>query len=391
MDLLDFRRDITARVSDDLSTRIEVRERVVEIGPTGCGIMGQYIRIQGDPSVELSQVIVRDPSGKNIAMYKPTYSPGSLHSSRINDGYYYIRNSTDGFITDAATNYVEINLEQEYELVTITIVALINTPLSIKQKMLAVIYNQYRDVIAIQQKIYDGKDSTLIIDTTNFAILNIAIDVQNRSNLVPSKVENGLQAALANDIKDIISNEKSLELKKNECTAVNDNKVYVRDADGNITGIRYVRVFNQLQYVKISQLMVYNSNGENVSFHMNTRATHTLSGRYAEYATDGYGGFFHTPRLEMTSYISDRKRYDVFEVDLGSDKAISAVRYIPPNTTQNIVEGMRIQLLDSNRRILHQYVFVSTDVGERLIDFRGVANRDTALNLLIMPKIETLF
>jgi hypothetical protein len=180
-------------------------------------------------------------------------------------------------------------------------------------------------------------------------------------------------------------------LKENECTAINDNKVYVRDAGGNITGIRYVRLFNQLQYVKISQLMVYDGNGENVSFHMNTNATHTLSGRYAAYATDGYGGFFHTPRLETSSYISDRKRYDIFEVDLGTNKAISAVRYIPPNTTQNIVEGMRLQLLDSNRRILQQYVFVSTDIGERLIDFRGVANRDTALNLLIMPKIVTLF
>jgi hypothetical protein len=71
--------------------------------------------------------------------------------------------------------------------------------------------------------------------------------------------------------------------------------------------------------------------------------------------------------------------------------AISAVRYIPPNTTQNNMEGMQIQLLDSNKNILNQYVFLSTDVGERLIDFRGLANRSIPIGLLIMPKITTLF
>jgi hypothetical protein len=389
MDLLDFRRDITQPVSDDdFSTRIEVRERIVDVGKEGCGIMGQYIRIQGS-SIQLSQVILRDPFGNNIAMYKPTYSPTNQSaSSKINDGYYYIRNEINGFV---ATDYVEINLEQEYELVSIIVAALENTPTSVKNGMLVLIYNKYRDVIAVQKELYTSIGSSFQINTNNFTILNGLLGVQNRSVLVPTKVENGLQAALASDILEKLTNVQINMNLNNRCIMINDNKPYVRDANGNIMGVRYVRVFNQLEYVKISQLMVYNDIGDNVAFHKSSKATHTLSGRYAEYATDGYGGFFHTPRLETASYISDKKRYDIFEVDLGSDNPISAVRYIPPNTTQNNLEGMRIQLLNSERRILHQYVFVSTDIGERLIDFRGVANRDVPINFLIMPKITTLF
>ena len=389
MDLLDFRRDITQPVSDDdFSTRIEVRERIVDVGKEGCGIMGQYIRIQGS-SIQLSQVILRDPFGNNIAMYKPTYSPTNQSaSSKINDGYYYIRNEINGFV---GTDYVEINLEQEYELVSIIVAALENTPTSVKDGMLVLIYNKYRDVIAVQKELYTRIGSSFQINTNNFTILNGLLGVQNRSILVPTKVENGLQAALASDILEKITNVQTNLNLNNRCIMINDNKPYVRDANGNIIGVRYVRVFNQLEYVKISQLMVYNDIGDNVAFHKSSKATHTLSGRYAEYATDGYGGFFHIPRSETASYISDKKRYDIFEVDLGSDNPISAVRYIPPNTTQNNLEGMRIQLLNSERRILHQYVFVSTDIGERLIDFRGVANRDVPINFLIMPKITTLF
>ena len=387
MDLLDFRRDITLAVSGAFSTRIEVRERIVEVGPTGCGIMGQYIRIQGT-SVELSQIILRDPSGKNIAMYKPTYSPGSSISSRINDGLYYLRNRTDGFV---GTDYVEINLEQEYELVSIIVAPLSTTSEAIKNNMLVLIYNKYRDVIAIQKELYNYIGSSFKINTNTFTILNELIGVQARSKLVTSKFENGLQAALANDILTKAVIIQASNTIYNICNEINNNRPYVRDASGNITDVRYVRLFNQLQYVKVSQLMVYDGNGENVAFHMNTYATHTLSGRYAAYATDGYGGFFHTPRLETSSYISDKKRYDTLEVNLGSNMAISAVRYIPPNTTQNNMEGMQIQLLDSNKNILNQYVFLSTDVGERLIDFRGLANRSIPIGLLIMPKITTLF
>ena len=388
MDLLDFRRDITQAVSDDYSTRIEVRERIVEIGPAGCGIMGQYIRIQG-ASIELSQIILRDPLGNNIAMYKPTYSPTNQSaSSKINDGYYYIRNQMNGFV---GTGYVEINLEQEYELVSIIVAPLENTTNFVKNGMLVMIYNTYRDIIAVQKELYTSIGSSFQINTNNFTILNGLLGIQNRSVLVPTKVENGLQAALASDILEKLTNVQINMNLINGCIMINDNKPYVRDANGNIMGIRYVRIFNQLEYVKISQLMVYNDIGDNIAFHKISKATHTLSGRYAEYATDGFGGFFHTPRLETASYISDKKRYDIFEVDLGSENPISAVRYIPPDTTQNNVEGMRIQLLNSNRRILYQYVFVSTDVGERLIDFRGLANRDMPINFLIMPKITTLF
>jgi hypothetical protein len=402
MDIMDFRRDISAKVSDpnDFTTRIEVRERITELGPVGCGIMAMYVRIVqtlSDPAtnqplaVELSQVILRDPTGTNVAAFKPTYAYNKQpNSQRIVDGDYYMRTAATGFV---CSNYVEINLQQEYELVSVIVASLVTSSPTTLRGMRVYIYNKYRDVIAVQNVTYTNSALTLNIDTSNFTILNTLIGVQGRGPIVSALVATGLQAALAADINDIISRAPTnvAAMTYARCTAINNGPQYLLDTRGNISNVTYIRIFNQNQYVQISQLMVYDGDGNNVAFHSPTQATDTLSGRYSDYATDGYGGFFHTPRPEANCYVSDIRRYDMFQVRLtGAPCSVSAVRYIPPPTNQYRAIGMQLQLLDGGQNILRQYIFGPSDIGERLLDFRGLAYRDTPIEQLIMPKIYTL-
>jgi hypothetical protein len=142
-------------------------------------------------------------------------------------------------------------------------------------------------------------------------------------------------------------------------------------------------VYNIDSYIQVSQLMAYDSNGINVAYQKPTRATSTLPGRYAQYATDGYGGFFHSGRVEPNCFISGNNRYDYLEIDLGSTYNIIAVNYVPPKTNTSRNVGTRIQLLREDRIILNEY-----PSSGGMIDFRDPVLIPTAeLNTIISPII----
>lgn len=401
LDMLDFRMDITAPTNDaPCRTRVEVRERQLVLGPAGCGIMGQYVRITpiAAGNVELSQVILRDPTGANVAKFKPTYSPNTAaypnnmtNSNSVVDGNYYMKTAAVGFM---GNTYVEINLQQEYELVTIIVASLTTTTTATQNNMSISFYNKYRDLIALQSNVYTYTQNSVSrsINMTNFSYVTTQIGVQNRGVVVPDKVNSGLQPAADPNISaGVTLPTQNLNGAGTSCVAIVDAPP-PRDSSGNIMNVRYVRIFNQLQYVQISQLMVYDGGGNNIGYHAPTNATEILSGRYAAFATDGTGGFFHTPRAESSCYISEINQYNLLDITLATTSSVSAVRYIPPPTNQMRAVGMRVQLLDVGKNILTQYVFTASDIGELLIDFRSVAAKATIPILqTIMPKIGSLY
>jgi hypothetical protein len=149
VDILDFRRVRTTSASEE-GSYLEVRPRKIAMGCTGCGIMTQYIRIEG-ANIRLSQIIVMDPNGRNIALYMPTYS-GTDHrnSYKVVDGKYYtkleaaLNGESEAFI---GSNYVEVNFGAEFEVVKVFLVPTVET--STISNLRIKLYNEFRDVIAL--------------------------------------------------------------------------------------------------------------------------------------------------------------------------------------------------------------------------------------------------
>ena len=411
LDILDFRADTTVNF-DSNPNRIEVRERVIEVGTYG--ILTQYIRIeQTDPTkqIELSQVIVTDVNGVNVAMYQPTFSSsGNDKSYLIVDGADYTKNRTTAFRTTGSESnkYVEINLGMEYELNEIQVADIYEK--SDGYNTLRVrLYNKHRDVIGshktyiepatnqalgvtgtADRSIKAGKcrDDFLYLEKVGVKAANSLIAYKNSAGLVPD--------AAVKDSTEDKSVPDVLIPPTNTFPNTNRQPRFTRSADGGIP-TRYVRVYNVNNHIQVSQLMIYNTAGVNVAYRTDLPisqrklpyATSTLPNKYAYYAIDGEGGFFHTGRDESKCFISGNNRYDYLEIDLVSVQNIIAVRYIPPSTNNSRNIGTRVQLLNESKLIMSELV-VKTH-GDTTLDFRKYTFNMPTIDNYISPIINTLY
>jgi sugar lactone lactonase YvrE len=80
-------------------------------------------------------------------------------------------------------------------------------------------------------------------------------------------------------------------------------------------------------------------------------ATHAMPGRQPERAVDGVGGYFHTGRPENQCYISEKKPYEFWQIDVRTDtgqpREIVALRYVPPSSNRSRNKGLRFQLIQA--------------------------------------------
>jgi hypothetical protein len=127
-------------------------------------------------------------------------------------------------------------------------------------------------------------------------------------------------------------------------------------------------------------------------------ATNALPDRYPERAVDGQGGFFHVNRPDFACFVSEKKRYEYWQIQVADITAptgteILALEYFPPlfNRLRNI--GIRFQLLDKSQNVLSQYVLKEGEhaANELWVDFR-IRGPDPLPPIIqyCFPRIETI-
>ena len=413
VDILDFRADIGMPM-DSIPNRVEVRERIITPGPCGSGVLTQYVRIEQSMSIypiQLSYVVITDTTGNDVAMFKPTYSSSNNMSSfMIVDGNNYLKDATNTFTTMPSANeyqYIEINLGKEYELINLQVGDVFGSTAGFSTLRVR-LYNKDRDVIGSQTNLVPATVRAALgvtttgsntiantpLDTNNFMYLSkVGVGIAN--NLASYKYNSGLIPASPVSSFSIVNRLPSLlaPLTGASCTPQNTGQQRYSRVNGGIP-CRYVRIYNVGQYIQVSQLMVYDTTGENVAHKAAAYATSILPNNYAAYATDGKGGFFHMPRDESKCFISGNNPYDYLEIDLGRICNVIAVRYIPPTTNASRNIGVRAQLLDDSRNILDDTkVILSEKIistqGDTVLDYRIYSPMNPPISQMISPKIYT--
>jgi hypothetical protein len=401
IDILDFRVNTAADFSL-VPQRIEVRERIVQIGPKECGILTQYVRIQQTNEtypVKLSQVIVTDTNGVNVAMYKPTYaSSGQGMSYSIVDARYINKPSNEAFVSDVGYNqFVEINLGNEYEITSVQVIDIVEynpgfNTLNIR------LFNKDYDVIGSYKLFIDKRIAEVLnsitpasdtiesisLNTNNFVYLE-KVGVQIGDSLISTKYSEGIIAnSPINNISTISAVPQSIqEPLGGSCTSdLSLSQRYTRVNGGIPT--RYIRVYNVDNYIQVGQIIALNNLYENVSVNKPASATSFLPDQFPAYAVDGWGtgiGFRGLTRDSKNCFISGKNKYDYLEIDLTRYENIVAVGYIPSSSYPSRNIGTRIQLLNEDRIIISESVVNNTD--NIYVDFRNRYNRTIPINTLI--------
>ena len=412
VDILDFRVNRNARASSP-GSYLEVRPRQIAVGCSGCGLMAQYIRLKGT-NIRISQIIAIDSTGKNQALYMPTYTNIDLENSyKLVDGKYYqkmenpIQGETEAYIMNGI-GYVEVNFGQEVEIVSVFLIPTVETP--ILSNLTIQIYNKFRDTIATLNPAYNTRNFSnisLLSDSNSLVYPSATnmIGVSIIKKFADFKIQAGLMSS------DVLSGENMPPLNFGCSTApisascAEELKVVPRFTRGPNGGIptRYLRVYNVSKYVQVSQIMAYGADGTNYAYKKKATSESIFPGTYPAKVTDGLGGYYHNARTCADSYKSEGNLYGFLEIDLGESASstgfeIVGLRCIFPsdNPGQNI--GTRIHLLDVNFLVLAQYVVGNGislynsskyEFEDLIIDYR-LQPVATPIDKIIMPKIASL-
>ena len=414
VDILDFRMN-RARAAHTEGNYMEVRPRIITAGCTGCGIMTQYVRIEGT-DINLSQIIAMDPNGTNIALYMPTYSPTNVRNSyKVVDGKYYrkletaLTGESEAFIAYSPhNNYVEVNFGAEFEVVKVFLVPTVehSTITGLKIKL----YNEFRDVIALLDPSLQNSDYS-----------NIPISLTGANNIVFPSATNVIGVSILRKYSEFLTQAGQMSatvataepvlplgfscppgqvsLATTSCASVPllITPRFTRGSNGGIP-CRYIRVYNVSQYVQISQIMAYGADGTNYAYQKGATSESIFPGTYPAKVTDGLGGYFHNARTWAESYRSSGKRYDFLEIDLTTTSEIVGVRCIFPSDNEEQNVATRIILFNEFRVSLAQYIVGGGqnpynsgkyEFQETLIDYR-IQPVAVPINKIIMPKIYTL-
>ena len=414
VDILDFRMN-RVRAAHTEGNYMEVRPRKITAGCTGCGIMTQYVRIEGT-DINLSQIIAMDPNGTNIALYMPTYSPTNVRNSyKVVDGKYYrkletaLTGESEAFIAYSPhNNYVEVNFGAEFEVVNVFLVPTVehSTITGLKIKL----YNEFRDVIALLDPSLQNSDYS-----------NIPISLTGANNIVFPSATNVIGVSILRKYSEFLTQAGQMSatvatadpvlplgfscppgqvsLATTSCASVPllITPRFTRGSNGGIP-CRYIRVYNVSQYVQISQIMAYGADGTNYAYQKGATSESIFPGTYPAKVTDGLGGYFHNARTWAESYRSSGKRYDFLEIDLTTTSEIVGVRCIFPSDNEEQNVATRIILFNEFRVSLAQYIVGGGqnpynsgkyEFQETLVDYR-IQPVAVPINKIIMPKIYTL-
>jgi len=410
VDFLDFRQDVTIPLNEALVEPVQriTRTNAATVSPP-TGLMIQYVRIEQIPlrllgpnatlkPIQISKLIVLDNDGNDIARYKPTKSFSSANSEldlsyRAVDNIYIPKPRAKAYISEAGPGqYLEVNLGCEMGVVAVEIIPIIDKdPVALNQLRFKM-YNANHDVIVIQQMTTSMQQGRVSLANTNMKNIPAA-GVNIKDTFFSRAYESGLITSPPSTPGDPPQINPLPTLATTNSAAVNVNFTYpwAPTTSAQIgTLANYVRIMNLNSYIQISQLMVFNQNGENVLNNVSSNsvfATNALPGFPPERAIDGVGGFFHVARPETECYISERKKYEYWQVNLGSTTNVIGIKYIPPNMNIARNTGTRIQLLDSTQNVIAESILETPGILEYYVDFRKPPITGIPLSAFCMPRI----
>ena len=270
------------------------------------GATGRYVRIRpslnnADGYIHLSQVAVFDRSGNNIAMGKPTYStsfyPGTSDCSIVTDGILAPRNPPNIWHTmskNRSSEFVEIDLGSAKSIYFVRVCGRQDCP---------IVY------AGCQERMYEMRleiNMTTTQDALNGFVTNVLTSV-------PSTTVSAKAQAMAIGRYVLPTN-------------ANDQTIVTNGATG-----RYVRVRPSAKrgdgYINISQIIVNDMNGENISKSKRVYASSSSATTQSpSIVVDGSITARNFPDLWQSK--TNNRDAEFIEIDLGSSQAISSIEIL---------------------------------------------------------------
>ena len=311
---------------------------------------GRYIRIKpsltnGDGHLNLSQVIVTDPTENNVALnkvvYATSYMRGGQKPSVVVDGETSYRNYPDmwqsqGFKRD--TEYLEIDLGAVYPIYAIRVIGRGNCNGS-----------QYCEDRMLNLRI-DINSSTSPNIKEFYALQWMAkqkagMEIPD-TKYISARPENTLIGNNPAEGKFILS----LNTKGTQLPQWGGGDTEIKTIDVKMKG-RYVRILpsnsNGDGYINFSQIMVLNKDGKNIARGKPTYSTSTMEGAAESFiVVDGSNKVRGGPNVWQSATTN---RDGFIEIDLGSNKYIASVKIIGRNdcTTSECSDrmaGIRVEI-----------------------------------------------
>jgi hypothetical protein len=322
------------------------------------GYSGRYVRIRppfysGDGFMALSQIIVYDIIGLNVAENANIYATSSI------DGTGPAKTAIDGNLTirdvpnvwhSATPNrekeYIELDLGSTINIFAIRVLGVNTCPFG-NPNCHERLDNMRVEIKAdgdpdIEQDALDAYE-TQVLDAQAAIAHAFIVKSLDKAPTVPTvKITQQVQPELGND-------------PENGCftlpTTDSDQTVNVNQYLG-----RYVRLRPSLTngdgFINLSQVIVYDALGQNISKGKQTYATSSISGtKPSSIVVDGTTEVRSVPDIWHSN--SRNRDTEFFEIDLGSSQTAFAVRIIGrkgcpiPNMCENRMLGLRLEIKDT--------------------------------------------
>ncbi len=322
------------------------------------GYSGRYVRIRppfysGDGFMVISQIIVYDVIGLNVATSANVYATSSIDGTSpaisVVDGNLTIRDVPN--VWHSATprrqmEYIELDLGSTINIFAVRILGVNTCPFGNPN------CHERLDNMRIEIKADGDPDIDRdALDTYETQVLDAqaaiahAFIVKSLDNAPPVA-----QVQITQQAQPEIGNDPA-----NGCftlpTTDSDQTVNVDQYLG-----RYIRLRPSLTngdgFINLSQVIVYDALGQNISKGKNTYATSSISGtKPSSIVVDGSTDVRSVPDIWHSN--SRNRDTEFFEIDLGSNETVFAVRIIGrkgcpiPNMCENRMLGLRLEIRDT--------------------------------------------
>ena len=375
---------------------------------------GRWIRIRpsltaGDSFMEISQIAVYDPTGKNIALNKPCYTtstyggPDGLAApvNIITNGILAASSGISSIYKNAgnSTDYISIDLGQNYNIYTVEYYGRIDSTNSSRNKgvRIQILYTSgdttpiveltTSDTTSVQAVQFTTPILTNVIPSSPFTIpqtlpkeVNLngcAVRCSDRP-VIDSLVSQYNTKNTSNQITNVLraatpfSNrcDYEIEMKRTSGSRTTIGKEVITmttggapsSEDGTIYG-RYIRLRPNSTYLCVSQIVVSNTTVENLAKGKPVYASSSYydpasNTRYASPSviTDGTTSSRSVPNVWQSGYMGTSPtsdfitRYNANEyldIDLGQSTPITSISYYGGSDTNNL----RIQVLATNETL----------------------------------------
>jgi hypothetical protein len=377
------------------------------------GYSGRYVRIRppfysGDGFMAISQIIVYDVIGLNVATNASVYATSSIDGTRpaicVVDGTTTIRdvpNVWHSATPNRQREYIELDLGSTINIFAIRILGVNTCPFG-NPKCHERMDNMRIEIKPdgdpdIEQDALDTYETQVLDSQAAIAHAFIVKSLDNAPPVPQVKITQQAQPEFGND-------------PTNGCfmlpTSDSDQTVVVNQYLG-----RYIRLRPSLTngdgFINLSQVIVYDALGQNISMGKNTYATSSISGtKPSSIVVDGSTDLRSVPDIWHSN--SRNRDTEFFEIDLGSNQTVFAVRIIGrkgcpiPNMCENRMLGLRLEIKDTTtveamnayESKPHKVVDLGADQQANTVQVESVSShsssvRLTPASLLGLPFIKT--